>query len=167
MAGCTPEGRVEAPLTEEGCSLKAAQRFTKFALYSFPALMALLGLPVSQAIACGASVQVLDTWVEQGNFFHVQFRIAPQNCLSICEGLIEFRVDYESFSNRETDSVFGLSTWHFDPEEETMPTRMEPLMFPSLSAAGGSRVICLMSASSRCNVPSARDKKGAKKETQE
>lgn len=88
-------------------------------LHSFPALMALLVLPASQALACGASVQVLDTWVEQGNFFHVQFRVAPQDCLSVCEGLIEFRVEYESFSNRETDSVFGMSTWHFDPEEET------------------------------------------------
>ncbi len=90
-----------------------------FALHSFPALMALLVLPASQALACGASVQVLDTWVEQGNFFHVRFRVAPQDCLSVCEGLIEFRVDYESFSNRETDSVFGISTWYFDPEEET------------------------------------------------
>ena len=88
-------------------------------LHSFPALMALLVLPASQALACGASVQVLDTWVEQGNFFHVQFRVAPQDCLSVCEGLIEFRVEYESFSNRETDSVFRMSTWHFDPEEET------------------------------------------------
>jgi len=58
-------------LTEEGCSLKAAQRFTMFALHSFRTLMALLVLPASQALACGASVQVLDTWVEQGNFFHV------------------------------------------------------------------------------------------------
>ena len=40
-----------------------------FALHSIPALMALLVLPASQALACGASVQVLDTWVEQGNFF--------------------------------------------------------------------------------------------------
>ena len=119
MAGCTPAGRVEASLTEEGCSLKAAQRFTILILHSFLALMALLVLPASQALACGASVQVLDTWVEQGNFFHVQFRVAPQDCLSVCEGLIEFRVEYESFSNRETDSVFGMSTWHFDPEEET------------------------------------------------
>ncbi|MCH8040101.1 MAG: hypothetical protein IH977_07125 [Nitrospinae bacterium] len=99
--------------------MKAAQRFTILILHSFPALMALLVLPASQALACGASVQVLDTWVEQGNFFHVQFRVAPQDCLSVCEGLIEFRVEYESFSNRETDSVFGMSTWHFDPEEET------------------------------------------------
>ncbi|MCH6545879.1 MAG: hypothetical protein IH796_07745 [Deltaproteobacteria bacterium] len=99
--------------------MKAAQRFTMLILHSFPALMALLVLPASQALACGASVQVLDTWVEQGNFFHVQFRVAPQDCLSVCEGLIEFRVEYESFSNRETDSVFGMSTWHFDPEEET------------------------------------------------
>lgn len=106
-------------MTEEGCSLKVAQRFTMLILHSFPALMALLVLPASQALACGASVQVLDTWVEQGNFFHVQFRVAPQDCLSVCEGLIEFRVEYESFSNRETDSVFGMSTWHFDPEEET------------------------------------------------
>ena len=99
--------------------MKAAQRFTMLILHSFPALMALLVLPASQALACGASVQVLDTWVEQGNFFHVRFRVAPQDCLSVCEGLIEFRVEYESFSNRETDSVFGMSTWHFDPEEET------------------------------------------------
>ncbi len=62
-------------------------------LHSFPALMALLVLPASQALACGASVQVLDTWVEQGNFFHVQFRVVPQDCLSVCEGLIEFRVE--------------------------------------------------------------------------
>ena len=78
-----------------------------------------MALPPFQSFACETEVQVLDFWVEEGNFFKVQFAVTPKGCEGSCRGVIEFEVTYRAFASNQVGSVYGMALWEFDPEEES------------------------------------------------
>lgn len=84
-------------------------------------LVTLLGifLLMSPVQASTSPITVVDTWVEDGFLFHVEFEAKPANaqCELAGEGLIEFEVAYNAQTSSETASVFGVAIWY--PNTET------------------------------------------------
>ncbi|MDH5428265.1 MAG: hypothetical protein OEY57_08855 [Nitrospirota bacterium] len=78
-----------------------------------------LSLWVAPVQASTTTVTIIDTWVEDGFLFHVEFEAQPANagCELTGEGLIEFEVTYNPQTSSETASVFGVAIWY--PNSET------------------------------------------------
>lgn len=59
-------------------------------------------------------IDIVNTWVEDGFLFHVEFEAQPANanCELEGEGLIEFEVAYDAPTNSRVESVFGVATWY-------------------------------------------------------
>jgi len=85
-------------------------------------LTTLLGsiLLITPVQASTSSINVVDTWVEEGFLFHVGFEAEPANakCELEGEGLIEFEVAYYPQTSSEVASVFGVAIWYPNAESE-------------------------------------------------
>lgn len=79
-------------------------------------LPTLLGscLLMAPAQASDPQIDIVDTWVEDGNLFHVALKAQPTNanCSLDGEGIIEFGVAYHSQSSSGVESVFGIAGWY-------------------------------------------------------
>ena len=70
-------------------------------------------LLMAPAQASQSSIKIVNTWVEDGFFFHVVFKAKPANahCALDGEGLIEFEVVYDAQNSSGSLSAFGVATW--------------------------------------------------------
>ena len=79
-------------------------------------LLTLLGsFPLmTPAQANESPINIVDSWVEDGFLFHVEFEARPTNaiCALNGEGLIEFEVAYDAQTSSGVESVFGVATWY-------------------------------------------------------
>ena len=79
-------------------------------------LVMLLGLwlLMASAQASDPHIDIVDTWVEDGNLFHVRFEAQPTNasCSLDGEGIIEFGVAYYTQSSSGVESVLGVAGWY-------------------------------------------------------
>jgi hypothetical protein len=86
-------------------------------------LTILLGscLLMAAAQASEPQIDIVDTWVEDGNLFHVAFEAQPinANCSVDGEGIIEFGVAYHSQGSSGIESVFGVAGWYPASDEDT------------------------------------------------
>ena len=86
-------------------------------------LVMLLGsyLLMASAQASDPHIDIVDTWVEDGNLFHVSFEAQPTNvsCSLDGEGIIEFGVAYYTQSSSGVESVFGVAGWYPASDENT------------------------------------------------
>ena len=86
-------------------------------------LVTLLGscLLMASAQASDPHIDIVDTWVEDGNLFHVRFEAQPTNasCSLDGEGIIEFGVAYYTQSSSGVESVFGVAGWYPASDENT------------------------------------------------
>ena len=85
-------------------------------------LLTLLGsFPLmTPAQANESNINIVDSWVEDGFLFHVEFEAQPTNanCALDGEGLIEFEVAYDAQTSSGVESVFGVATWYPNFETE-------------------------------------------------
>jgi hypothetical protein len=79
------------------------------------------GLLMAPAQASNPQIDIVDTWVEDGNLFHVAFEAQPTNanCSLAGEGIIEFGVAYYTQSSSGVESVFGVAGWYPASDEDT------------------------------------------------
>lgn len=86
-------------------------------------LPTLLGscLLMAPAQASEPQIDIVDTWVEDGNLFHVAFEAQPinANCSLDGEGIIEFGVAYHSQGSSGIESVFGVAGWYPASDADT------------------------------------------------
>ena len=86
-------------------------------------LTILLGscLLMAPAQASDPQIDIVDTWVEDGNLFHVGFEAQPTNanCSLAGEGIIEFDVAYYAQSSSGVESVYGVAGWYPASDEDT------------------------------------------------
>lgn len=80
-----------------------------------------LGLLMASAQASDPEIDIVDTWVEDGNRFHVSFEAQPTNasCSLAGEGIIEFGVAYYTQGSSGVESVFGVAGWYPASDEDT------------------------------------------------
>ena len=87
-------------------------------------LTALLGsfLQIAPVHATESTINIVDTWVEDGFLFHVDFQAEPANtnCSLNGEGLIEFEVIYDAQTSSGVASVFGVATWYSGTDSEVL-----------------------------------------------
>jgi hypothetical protein len=69
---------------------------------------------LTPALASQSPFDIVDTWVEDGFLFHVEFDTQPTNaqCELDGEGVIEFKVTYRAQGSSGIKSVFGLAIWY-------------------------------------------------------
>jgi hypothetical protein len=58
-------------------------------------------------------IDIVDSWVEEGYIFHVDFQVQPYdaNCTTTGAGFIGFNVYYKDSGSLQGDWTFGLATW--------------------------------------------------------
>jgi hypothetical protein len=69
--------------------------------------------PVPPAQANEPPIEIVDTWVEDGYIFHVDFEVPPYQvyCQTTGEGYIGFNIYYKDPRSLEDDWIFGLAPW--------------------------------------------------------
>ena len=70
------------------------------------------------AQASDLQMEIVDSWVEEGYIFHVEFQVPPYNvnCTTTGMGFIGFNVYYKDPQSLERDWAFGLAPWPEGPE---------------------------------------------------
>ncbi len=83
-----------------------------------------------------STINIVDTWVEDGFLFQVAFEAEPTNshCQMDGEGLIEFEVAYDAQTSGSVESVFGVATWY--------PSSDSEIRIATQGQAIGSQALC-------------------------
>jgi len=65
------------------------------------------------AQASELQIEIVDSWVEEGYIFHVDFQVPPYNvnCATTGAGFIAFNVYYKDPQSLQGDWTFGLAPW--------------------------------------------------------
>ncbi len=99
-----------------------AKRFVDERVLPQVILTTLLGsfLWMTPVQANESTINIVDTWVEDGFLFHVAFKALPANanCSLNGEGLIEFEVVYDAQTSSGVESAFGVATWYPSSDSE-------------------------------------------------
>jgi hypothetical protein len=105
-----------------GCFLKSfhfshrkTQTSWKYSTMSrgfFLAFFCYLSLMTS-AQASELQIEIVDSWVEDGYIFHIDFQVPPYhvNCTTTGAGFIGFNVYYKDPRSLQGDWTFGLAPW--------------------------------------------------------
>jgi hypothetical protein len=70
-------------------------------------------LSLTSVQASDLQIEIVDSWVEDGYIFHVDFQIPPYtvNCVTTGAGFIGFNVYYKDTHSLQEDWTFGLAPW--------------------------------------------------------
>jgi hypothetical protein len=69
--------------------------------------------PMTSAQAGDQQIDIVNSWVEDGYIFHIDFKVQPYqvNCATTGAGFIGFNVYYKDTKNLQVDWTFGLAPW--------------------------------------------------------
>jgi hypothetical protein len=86
----------------------------------FLAFFCFLSLMIS-AKAGEPQIDIVDSWVEDGYIFHIDFKVPPYhvNCPTTGAGFIGFNVYYKDPRSLQLDWTFGLAPWPDGPASDS------------------------------------------------